>query len=97
MEDVRRAGQDGLILLSIIQIEQSQPVRVRVRIYLADLRHDDLVTIPANAACLELVPLAIFNGHRQTCVFNLIHLESRKCQLASDFFHRQTIEVNVVF
>ena len=89
MEDVRRAGQHRLILLTIIQVKQRQTIRVGMRVHFTDLSNHDLVAVPANAAGLEFVAVAIFvRRHRQPRILDLIHFESGKSQLAGNFFYR---------
>ena len=98
MEDIRRAGQHHLGLLSIVQVEQGQPVGVGMRVHLPDFRHDDLVAVPANAAGLELVRLVfLISRHGQPRVLDLIHFQPRQSQLAGDFFDGQTVKVDVIF
>ncbi len=103
LEQVGRARQDGVLLRAIEQVAQRQSVRVGMRPHLADLRHDDLLAIPFNAARLELVSLTgvhvlcISRGHRPSYIVNFLHFESTEGERARDVFDGQAVNVHVIF
>ena len=91
VEDVRRASEHDLILLTIVQVEQSQLIRIGMRLHFADLRHDKFLLVPADAVGFELVLLAILvNRHGQADVKNLVHFHASESQLTGDILNRQS-------
>ncbi len=77
VEDVRRARQHNLLLLTIEQVEKSQLVRVGMRLHLTNFRHDNFFFVPRDAVGFEFVLLAVFvRGHIETRIKNLVNFET---------------------
>ncbi len=97
VEDIWRAGEDRVLLLAIKEIQQSQPVCVRMGHDLTNLGDDDLLAIPAEAAGLELAGLpGLTLWKRQAGVRDLTDLQAGQGQLAGDVLDGEALEVDEV-
>ncbi len=97
MEHVWGAGEDGVLLRAVVQIQKRQAVRVGMGHDLTNFCHDDLVPVPRNAACLDLVRAArsaIFR--RPADIDDLIDFKPGEREPAGDLFDRQAFQIDEV-